>query len=60
MNAKNVRINLRCDRADMKSLPKYARTNDVERNGGYLRPVHPHRMGIRYSIMCIATISFPV
>jgi hypothetical protein len=35
MNAENVRINLRYDRADLKSLLAYARAHDVERNGRY-------------------------
>ena len=30
MNAENVRINLRYDRADLKSLLAYARAHDVE------------------------------
>jgi hypothetical protein len=35
MNAKNVRINLRYDQADLESLVQYANTHDVERNGRY-------------------------
>ena len=35
MNAENVRINLRYDRADLKSLLRYAHAHDVERGGRY-------------------------
>ncbi len=35
MNAENVRINLRYDRADLKSLLTYAKIHDVERGGRY-------------------------
>jgi hypothetical protein len=35
MNAENVRINLRYDRADLKSILRYARAHDVERDGRY-------------------------
>jgi hypothetical protein len=35
MNAENVRINLRYDQGDMKSLWSYAKAHDVERDGRY-------------------------
>jgi hypothetical protein len=35
MNAENVRINLRYDRADLKSLLRYAKAHDVELDGRY-------------------------
>jgi hypothetical protein len=35
MNAESVRINLRYDRGDLKSLLAYARAHDVERDGHY-------------------------
>ena len=35
MNAENVRINLRYDRADLKSLLRYAKAHDVEQDGRY-------------------------
>ena len=35
MNAENVRVNLRYDRADLKSLLRYANAHDVEVNGRY-------------------------
>ena len=35
MNAENVRINLRYDRGDLKSLLRYAKVHDVERGGCY-------------------------
>jgi hypothetical protein len=35
MNAENVQINLRYDRADLKSLLRYAKAHDVELNGRY-------------------------
>jgi hypothetical protein len=35
MNAEHMRINLRYDRADLKSLLAYARAHDVERGGRY-------------------------
>jgi hypothetical protein len=35
MNAENVRINLRYDQPDMKSLLAYAKFHDVERGGRY-------------------------
>ena len=35
MNAENVQINLRYDRADLKSLLRYAKAHDVERDGRY-------------------------
>jgi hypothetical protein len=35
MNAENVRINLRYDRADLKALLQYAKAHDVERGGRY-------------------------
>ena len=35
MNAKNVRINLGYDRGDLKSLLRYAKAHDVERDGRY-------------------------
>ena len=35
MNAENVRINLRYDRADLKSLLQYAKVHDVDRDGRY-------------------------
>ena len=35
MNAENVRINLRYDQADLKSLLQYAKVHDVERDGRY-------------------------
>ena len=35
MNAENVRIKLRYDRADLKSLLAYAHAHDVERGGRY-------------------------
>ena len=35
MNAENVRINLRYDRADLRSLLRYAKAHDVELDGRY-------------------------
>jgi hypothetical protein len=35
MNAENVRVNLRYDRADLKSMLKYAKAHDVELDGRY-------------------------
>ncbi len=35
MNAENVRINLRYDRADLQSVLRYARAHDVERKGDW-------------------------
>jgi hypothetical protein len=35
MNAENVRINLRYDQADLRSLLRYAKAHDVERAGRY-------------------------
>jgi hypothetical protein len=35
MNAENVRINLRYDRTDLKSLLRYAKAHDVELDGRY-------------------------
>jgi hypothetical protein len=35
MNAENVRINLRYDRADLKIILRYAKAHDVELNGRY-------------------------
>jgi hypothetical protein len=35
MNAQNVRINLKYDRADLKSLLRYAKAHDVELDGRY-------------------------
>jgi hypothetical protein len=35
MNAENVRVNLRYERADLKSLLRYAKVHDVERDGRY-------------------------
>jgi hypothetical protein len=35
MNAENVRINLRYDRADLKLLLRYAKGHDVELDGRY-------------------------
>jgi hypothetical protein len=35
MNAENVRINLRYDQADLKSLLRYAKDHDVELDGRY-------------------------
>ena len=35
MNAEIVRINLRYDRADLKSLFRYAKAHDVQRGGRY-------------------------
>lgn len=35
MDAKNVRINLPYERADLKSLVQYAKTHDVELDGRY-------------------------
>ena len=35
MNAENVRINLRYGQADLKSILRYAKAHDVERNGRY-------------------------
>jgi hypothetical protein len=35
MNAENVRINLRYDQADLKSLLRYAKAHDIERGGRY-------------------------
>ena len=35
MNAENVRINLRYDQADLKSLLAYAKAHDIERGGRY-------------------------
>ena len=35
MNAKNVRINLPYDQADLKSLLRYAKAHDVELDGRY-------------------------
>ena len=35
MNAETVRINLRYDRADLKSLLRYAKAHDVELDGRY-------------------------
>ena len=35
MNAESVRINLRYDRADLKSLLRYAKAHDVEIDGRY-------------------------
>jgi hypothetical protein len=35
MNAENVRINLRYDRTALKSLLRYAKAHDVERDGRY-------------------------
>jgi hypothetical protein len=35
MNAEHVRINLRYDRSDLRTILRYARTHDVERDGRY-------------------------
>ena len=35
MNAENVRINLRYERTDLKSLLRYAKAHDVELDGRY-------------------------
>ena len=35
MNAEHVRINLRYDRNDLRTLLRYARAHDVERGGRY-------------------------
>jgi hypothetical protein len=35
MNAENVRINLRYERADLKAILRYAKAHDVERDGRY-------------------------
>jgi len=35
MNAENVRVNLRYDQADLKSLLAYAKAHDIERGGRY-------------------------
>ena len=35
MNADNLRVNLRYDRVDLKSLLAYAKAHDVERDGRY-------------------------
>ena len=35
MNTENVRINLRYDRGDLKSLLRYAKAHDVELDGRY-------------------------
>jgi hypothetical protein len=35
MNAENVRVNLRYERADLKALLRYAKVHDVERDGRY-------------------------
>jgi hypothetical protein len=35
MNAENVRVNLRYDRGDLRSLLRYAKAHDVERGGRY-------------------------
>jgi hypothetical protein len=35
MNAENVRINLRYQRADLKAILRYAKEHDVERTGRY-------------------------
>ena len=35
MNAENMRINLRYDQADLKSLLRYAKAHDIERGGRY-------------------------
>jgi hypothetical protein len=42
MNAENVRINLRYDRADLKSLLRYAKAHDVARGGRYDKQRPPH------------------
>jgi hypothetical protein len=41
MIAENVRINLRYDRADLKSLLRYAWAHDVERDGRYDLSIPP-------------------
>ena len=35
MNAENVRVNLRYDRADLKALLRFAKAHDVELDGRY-------------------------
>jgi hypothetical protein len=35
MNAEHVRINLRYERTDLKSLLRYAKAHDIERDGRY-------------------------
>jgi hypothetical protein len=35
MDVENVRINLRYERADLRSMLRYAKTHDVERDGRY-------------------------
>ena len=35
MNAENVRVNLRYERADLKAILRYAKEHDVERTGRY-------------------------
>ena len=35
MNAENVRINLQYDRADLKTILRFAKEHDVARNGRY-------------------------